>query len=389
VEQGEQEKKPRRPKGHHGSGHIVERPPESGKYYGRLMVGYHPDGRRWYITAKGPSWEECNTNLQVAKRQWELGTYVEPQRWTFREYVENYWLEQHGGRRGRPLDPATKRRYSDSMRLHILPILGRYKLTEIRPRHIQMLQATLHKNPNLSWETKRLIAAIARMPFSDAVRWQDLPIDPTKPIPRLAPQRTSPQALDDDELLAFLTAAESYEEGSWVPYFVFVALAGTRRGEALGLEWSSIDWDAGTAQVTVSKTDWGMRELPLPPEALDALRRQRLQQNTWKLAAGPEWKQTPLVFTTPLGEEIPGHRAWAAFKAIAAAAGLPRKWTVKHLRSTFMTALAEEGVHPAVLQALAGHSSPNVATQYYVRVRDETKRRAMTDRAARVFRTLG
>ncbi len=53
---------------------------------------------------------------------------------TLAEYAEQ-WLTIVSGE----LEPATWRHYRASLRLHILPVLGRIKLRELRRRHIKAL----------------------------------------------------------------------------------------------------------------------------------------------------------------------------------------------------------------------------------------------------------
>jgi len=73
-----------------------------------------------------------------------------------------------------------------------------------------------------------------------------------------------------------------------LPDLVFVMLAtGVRIGEALAVEWSQVDFDAATVQITSTlvrvkgegllrkptKSSAGMRTLPLPTSAVAMLRR--------------------------------------------------------------------------------------------------------------------
>ena len=47
------------------------------------------------------------------------------------------------------------------------------------------------------------------------------------------------------------------------------------------------------------------------------------------------------------------------------------------MRHTFLTLAAEKGVHPSVMQKLAGHKNPNITLGIYTHVNMEEKRAAM------------
>ena len=47
------------------------------------------------------------------------------------------------------------------------------------------------------------------------------------------------------------------------------------------------------------------------------------------------------------------------------------------LRHTFLSLAAEQGVHPSVMQKLAGHSNPNITMKIYTHVNVEAKKAAM------------
>ena len=47
------------------------------------------------------------------------------------------------------------------------------------------------------------------------------------------------------------------------------------------------------------------------------------------------------------------------------------------LRHTFLSLAAEQGVHPSVMQKLAGHSSPEITMKIYTHVNVEAKKAAM------------
>lgn len=372
----ESPKKDRKPKNRHGLGSIEER---NGRYYGRLMVGRRDDGRREEVTASGTDRRRVQAELIRKAEEWKRGAYVAPARQTYAEYALGYWLEHHTTRRGQELAPGTRVRYAAALRRYIVPALGRYRLDAIRAQQYQAYLTGLRR-AGLNQETQALHDRIARITFAAAVRWGLLPLDPTRTIPRVLPPRPRPRALSEAQRAAFLDAISAYRGGVWLPYVQLVALTGARRIEMLYLEWAGVDWERRVARLTRSKTEAGLaRELQLTEPALDALRRQRARQNEWKLAAGPDWQQSDLVFTTEFGERWSESAPSVAFRRAARAAGLSDDWSLKHLRSTFLSVLAEQGVHPRVAQDLAGHADLETTMRFYTAVSPETRRKAVED----------
>jgi integrase len=120
---------------------------------------------------------------------------------------------------------------------------------------------------------------------------------------------------------------------------------GLRRGEALALHWSDIDFDekllrvrgtlarvAGELVMTETKTPRSRRVVPLSPAAERLLRDVRANQRVERLKAGSMWQPTPYVFTTELGEACDPRNALRALKTAAKRARLPSSVGLHTLR---------------------------------------------------------
>ena len=92
---------------------------------------------------------------------------------------------------------------------------------------------------------------------------------------------------------------------------------GLRRGEALGLAWADIDLENGRLTIRQArhrvdgelrldqvKTEASVAVLPIPGPLVNILRGHRKRQLEERFAAGPEWRETGLVFTTAHGGYI-------------------------------------------------------------------------------------
>lgn len=99
--------------------------------------------------------------------------------------------------------------------------------------------------------------------------------------------------------------------------FSVLLFAGLRKGEALGLHWHDVDLEGRKLRVrlqlqrinkalvlTVPKTEKSQRELTIDERAVMALREHRTRQLEERMAAGPVWEDTGLVFTTVVGSPV-------------------------------------------------------------------------------------
>ena len=118
-----------------------------------------------------------------------------------------------------------------------------------------------------------------------------------------------------------------------------------------------------------TKTRKSRRILALPARCVQALRKQRAQQATDRLAAGAAWQETGLVFTTQVGTAMDAANVRRSFRR---ALGLvkemdPKQWTPRELRHSFVSLLSDVGVPVEKIAQLVGHSGTTVTELVYRR----------------------
>lgn len=123
-----------------------------------------------------------------------------------------------------------------------------------------------------------------------------------------------------------------------------------------------------------------MRSLALDGTTVDVLRHWRAQQAEQRLAAGPAWHDTGLVFTRPDGSGHRPKRLSSDFTAQVDDVGLPRIG-VHGLRHTYATAALRAGVSPEVVSRRLGHSSVVITLSLYAHVFEQDDQ-AAADRVA-------
>src|SRR5262249_35448258 len=139
----------------------------------------------------------------------------------------------------------TYKTYESTVRLHILPALGRYQLDRLTP---QQLQGFLNEaGKTLSPRMTKYVRDILRSALNQALRWKLVSynaVAATEP-PRVPKPKV--RVLSQDDARAVLAAVR----GTRLEMLVTTALAlGLRSGELRGLRWSNIDLEGATLSVT-------------------------------------------------------------------------------------------------------------------------------------------
>ena len=179
--------------------------------------------------------------------------------------------------------------------------------------------------------------------------------------------------------------------------WVCALTVGLRRGELLGLRWSDVDFEAKTLVVRQTvlrvggqlvfaepKTDRSRRQVPVPDDALDRLRRHRVQQARERLAVGGRWREFGLVFASTVGTPMEPRNVDRAWHAARAKVGLTwlRLHDLRHACATFMLA---SGASPRTVMKTLGHSQIALTMNTYAHVLPEVERTAVDDAAKRLF----
>lgn len=201
------------------------------------------------------------------------------------------------------------------------------------------------------------------------------------------------RALKPDQARDFISQLDPREDHDCA-YLLAITL-GLRRGEICGLSWGDIDFNRGIVDVCHSydalgnlkqtKTKAGMRLLPLPDSIAAALKVHKDSQlkrynrtNQWRK---PEEGYITQGDDTPVISDISGNRVlptslsrwWTDDRVGFGLDG----WCLHELRHTYLTLLAINGVHPKIMQELAGHYSSQITMDIYTHVNMDSKRKAI------------
>jgi integrase len=140
---------------------------------------------------------------------------------------------------------------------------------------------------------------------------------------------------DVEQLATFLRASS---DDRLFPLGRLAAYTGIRRSELLGLRWEDCDLHAATIAVRRkrvdvgyamvdeigSKSDSGVRVIDLDSHTIDVLRRWRRAQKEERMAWGPAWTETRLIFTREDGVGLHADHVAGHVSAVDSTGGGPR-----------------------------------------------------------------
>lgn len=126
---------------------------------------------------------------------------------------------------------------------------------------------------------------------------------------------------------------------------------------------------------TEPKSARSRRTVPLSSSAVTALRNRQRTQAKERLAAGPVWRDTDLVFTTEIGTTVDYRNVLRWYQAVARSVEVPGSFHM--LRHSAATALMAAGVPLRVVAEILGHSSTRLTADTYPHVSEALARDAL------------
>jgi len=356
---------------------------KDGRWAATVHLGYK-DGDRKRKTFYGNTRREVQAKLTAARAAQQQGRPVAFEQLTVSAFLKR-WLEESAKPRVRP---ATYVDYESIVRLHLVPSLGRLKLQNLEPRHVQqLLNAKLETG--LSAARVRGIQRVLTGALNRALKWELVGRNVSALVdgPRVEHKEVTVMSPDDAKTFLAATAGDRLE----ALYTVALAV-GLRKGEALGLRWSDIDFDGATLSVRNAlqridgelrlvepKSRSSRRTIALPDFAVASLRTHKARQNEERLRLGKSWQnELELVFTSTVGTPLDERAVTRHFKAMLVAAGLPES-RFHDLRHSCASLLLAQGVQPRVVMETLGHSRISMTMDTYSHVLPTLQRTAATE----------
>ena len=350
-------------------GHIKPRMLRDGRRVWDLVVELprKADGRRNQKWIRGfATRREAESQRTEILGTLDRGTYAEPTRQTFAEYVTE-WLA------GRNLRSSTQQSYAGLMNRHVIPRIGGIRLQQLTPEALEKVYREMVVS-GLSPRTAAYTHTVIRKALADAVKRGRLPRNVADLVER--PRSRSPEmkTWTAAELRYFLNVVR--EERLYAAWLL-LATTGLRRGELLGLRWNDVDFEAGRiairqtlvnvgyrVETSEPKTHRGRRSVAIDPTTVAALRDHRKKQLEERLAWGARWEDSGLVFTRENGSLVHPDTFSGMFERLVRKSDLPRI-RLHDLRHTYATLALSAGVHPKVVSERLGHASISITLDTY------------------------
>ena len=286
------------------------------------------------------------------------------------------WLEQT---HKHSIRARTYERYEEAIRLHLIPVLGKYRLQKFSAQHVQAFYARM-TDEGLSPSTVIYYHSVLYNTLSTVVKWGLVPRNVCDLVTPPRKARFEIQPFTPAQVQSFIDAIGGHK---WEALYTLAT--GMRQGELLGLKWQDINFATGTLQVrriltrvpsrtTVKvfieaepKTQHSRRSITIASFALESLQKHRLRQEEARLKADECWQDHDYVFCTLTGTHLRPNHVVDKFKKLLKKAELPdiRFHDLRHSAATLLLGL---GIHPKVVQELLGHTQISMTMDIYSHV---------------------
>jgi integrase len=365
---------------------------KDGYWHGRVTVGLKDDGQPDRRHVKRKNEGDVIRAVRRLERERDDGKVRKAgQAWTVTQWLK-HWLEN-------VIAPPVITEnayiaYEVAARIHLIPDIGAHKLDKLEPEHLERLYRKMTRagaKPGRVHQVHRTIRAA----LNEAMRRRHITENPAllARAPKIEEEEVEPYTVAQVKRL-LETAQQRRNRARWA-----IALAlGLRQGEALGLQWSDIDLNAGTLIVRRSrlrpkwehgctepcghkfgghcphriplrketagtKSKAGKRGIGLPDELVTLLKQHKTEQERERQTAAQLWQETGYVFTTPTGEPLNPRTDYTEWKRLLERAGVPER-RLHDARHTAATVLLLLQIPDRTVMAIMGWSNTAMAARY-------------------------
>ncbi len=333
---------------------------------------YTAEGRK-RKTIYGKTRAEVGGKLAKALSDREGGLVFDDEGLTVGKYLDK-WLE--GSVRG-AVRQSTFDRYEIAVRVHIKPVLGRLKLTQLTPTHVAGFYQNKLAAGFAPASVNKLHVALHKA-LDQAVKWHMIPRNVAEVVkaPRPSPEEIRPLNREQTKTLLEVAKEDRFEA-----LYMLAVTTGLRQGELLGLKWEDVGLDQGVVRVRRTltrhkarlllgepKTKRSRRTVRLTEAAVEALKRHLAHQMVQRDRLGDLYEDQGLVFATQRGTLMnPTNLRKRSFEPLLEKASLPAI-RFHDLRHTCATLLLSRNVNPKIVSEMLGHATIAITLDTYSHV---------------------
>lgn len=344
-------------------------------------------GKKVKTTITGRTKKEVKTKAQQAQNNFKDNgstVFKRVKVTTYRELTD-LWLENYQ----MTVKPQTLVSTRQFLKNHILPVFGDMQLDKIHIAHIQ------------SWVNKLafkivnygVAASINKRILQYGVSMQLIPFNPAREVILPRPQKAGANRIkfiDKEDLKTFLDYMERLAPTAYNYYYDSVLYklllaTGCRYGEAVALEWSDIDFDNATINITKTynrivkqvgtpKSKAGIRIISIDNKTILMLKQYRNRQRQAFMEIGSP--APALVFSTTVSQYPNSDARTKSLRYRCKEAGIPQ-FTFHAFRHTHASLLLNAGISYKELQHRLGHATLAMTMDTYSHLSKEKEKEAV------------
>lgn len=338
----------------------------------QVTIGHDTDGTPVYKWASGRTKKELEANKEELRREHINGAVAIRRDIFFGEFVTD-WYRVY---KEPYISASSKANYRSTLNHYLFPAFGDKQMRAITSLQ---LQSYLNSLAGTGKTTLGYIMIVLSNCFTLATAQGVIDRNAADGLRPPKAERTSRRALSAQETAAVLKVIDTHPDGLFLAILYYTGL---RRGEALGLRWSDIDFSARslrverdidfvTGGVGTVKTDTSLRTVPIPDELMSLLHKNRQIGSGYIIRAprtGEYWSQATFV------------RRWRQLQAalLEAAGGIENNGTGSvltphYFRHNYASILYRSGVDVLTAQRYLGHTDPTTTMRIYTHLAEETE----------------
>jgi integrase len=284
-------------------------------------------------------------------------------------YTADSWIAEWLKNKAGGASEGTLVRYKQVTRDFLEHLGGRAKasLASITPGDIVNFRDKLRAGGRAATTCNMVVKKILSVPFEKARRLGYIPTNPCHAVDllvdKIEKRQGEKQPFQPEEVAKIIETAE----GDWQGAILAGATTGLRLGDIAQLKWEQINMDQNLIDIDMTQKTAAANTIPIHSDFMDWLKTQ--PKGIGKAPLFPTLCNLPVGGRSGLSQQFVGIMKRAGvvsgLSTAKGEAGRNRlKKTFHSLRHSFVSALANAGVHADIRQKLAGHADERVHQNY-------------------------
>lgn len=276
------------------------------------------------------------------------------------------------------LKEVTAYTYEGSYRKNIVPVLGNVRLKDLTTDKITdfLLELGKSKKPQTVRKNKIILHSILNYAVSQKFIKENACIGTIWKRDVEGMGKEIVNCLSEEEAKTLMRLTKEYS--TFHTIIRLLLLTGLRSGEALGLTWSMVDFEAKTLSVrktltyttghyflSTPKTANSLRTLQIDDATIALLKRHKEEQDKLKAVVGAAWANPDMVFTSATGHYYDRSLLNTQFRRFLEQHEEIHKITIHGLRHTNASLLIYAGENLDAISKHLGHASADITSRFY------------------------